>query len=335
MSMRRWMGMIVLVGAGCLPTPVDPADVGGVTSLGFDTDGEPYLPDGTAGMETSSTVGATTGWTGETEDDASGETTVGGGSTTGDPDESVFGPRAMFGDDVRETDLVGVWTMPWEPVGVPDVSLTIADDGAFVWRESNAGCTVAAEARGWLWVENTQLVLHVATWNKRLPWDVEDRLGLTIEPPFRLRLGYSPMGGYLGIAGPDHLLAISDWQGRSYDRIDAGTGPGGAWVAEAELWAEVEGELEPQLIVRDRFSASLTDPNTATLTMERSWWWPADGPDVDTPIETNGSWVDETPGYTAGAATVNGGSFAYDALHLMSFASEQSFRLGVSSDCAL
>ena len=347
---------------GCIPAPPPITVASGVDSLS-DTDFEPtapwesaMTPDGTdvTGVDTDSGSDAGEGTASETgspatssSDSASGtastsSTTSDATGTTGEEGETTggtgnlpsFGPPGVFGDDVRETDLVGVWTTPWDPVGVPDVSITIAADGSFDWRETSADCSTVRTAAGRLWVEGTQLVIEADAWDKRDPWQVEERLGAPLARPFRMRLGYGPMGGYLGIAGADGLLQQVAWQGRTYDRQAAGVGADGSWVAEGELWALIEDEPEPRLVVRDRFSAELGPAGAATLTTQRSWWYPGEKPDTEAPAVINTTWFDETPGAAVGAANVGGTRHAYDAVHMISFTADQSFQLGVVSDCA-
>jgi hypothetical protein len=337
------VGLASVGAIACLPTPS--ASGLGETDSGLPFDPtEAYIPGetdtdgwswtgtdaGTAGAATDGPMmpGTTTG-DGGTDDP--GETDTDGETDPG-PTGS-FPPAEPFGDSLPETDLVGVWGSPWDTAGVDDITLTVTADGAFVWRETSADCSVDLQATGALWVEGTQLVFHVQTWDKRMPWNTQAEIGLTVAPPFRLRLGYSPMGGFLGLAGPRRLTEVHDWTGRSYDRIDAGTGPQGRWIGESELWALVAGETEPQLVVRERFSADLPGDAGATLTRERSWWWP--GPDAanDEPQVGIGGWADQTPGNVAGAATVVGVTHAYDAVHMFSFLPDESLKLGVASDC--
>jgi hypothetical protein len=139
------------------------------------------------------------------------------------------------------------------------------------------------------------------------------------------------MGGFLGISARRQFTDVMQWRGVGYSRLAAGTGPMGSWVAEAELWAVPAGATEPQLLVRDRFSASLISGGTAILEHAWTWWWPEQGAEQ---TDTNDDdWTDDSPGNVAGAATVAGDPFAYDALYLMAFAPADTFKLGVASDC--
>lgn len=237
-----------------------------------------------------------------------------------------------FGDDIRELDLVGRWIMPWDPAGVPHVVLEVADDGSFAWFERAADCNDLGVASGNLWVEGTQLVLAVDVWDKSAPWDTESAIGVAFDAPFRMRIGYTPMGGYLGLAGPQGLVGVAPWQGRSYARLDATVGATGVWAAESELWATPPGDPSPTLVVRDRFDAQTPEASTALVVHGRTWWWP-EGPAPDADQQTNGPWSDDTPGNVAGAATIVGVLHAYDAVGLISFVGDRSFKLGVSSPC--
>jgi hypothetical protein len=302
-----------------------------------DGDEEPYVPEGTSGdsagdettfgpSETDTTPGdVTTSEVESTEGSESDESSESGGS-------DVFPAPEPFGDDVRELDLVGSWTMPWDPNDVADVSITIASDGAFTWRETEADCSDGGSASGRLWVEGSQLVMHVDAWDKKDPWDVEAVLGEPLEVPFRMRIGYAPMGGYLGFAARKRFTDVVQWRGAGYVRLDAGTGPQSAWANEAELWAVPAGATEPQLLVRDRFSATLVSGGIAIVDHAWTWWWPEQGiQEVDS---SDDPWVDETPGNVAGAASIGDDTFAYDAVHMMAFEADRSFKLGVVSDCS-
>jgi hypothetical protein len=335
--------LLALTG-GCFASPKldeDPSD-GGSSGIGLDgSDSAPYVP---------TTSAAATDSRGESSSDGSGSTSVVGSDTTegsgsaddgasestgGDPWNEDDVPAGFpgiepFGDDVRELDLVGSWTMPWDPTGVADIELAIADDGSFVWHERAADCSEVGIASGTMWVAGSQLVMHFASWDKRAPWDSEGEIAVTIDPPYRMRLGYSPMGGYLGISAPAELTAVADWSGRGYLRLDAGSGGGGNWGAEAELWAVPPGESGPLLIARDRFDAHLGSGD-AQLVHGRTWWWPQQLARPDDAAA--GPWSDDTPGNVAGAATVLGVMHAYDAVGLLSFAADRSFKLGITSDC--
>lgn len=315
------------IGSDALPTTIGDVETTGIGS----SSGEPATTGAATGPEpttTDPTVDPTVSPSSSTGDGL--ET---GTEESGDPSLPSFGPAEPFGDDIRETDLVGVWTKPWEPAGVADVSITIAADGAFTWVETSADCSTTNTASGQLWVAGTQLIFHVDVWDKRDPWLVDDIIGGSLERPFRMHLGYSPMGGYLGLNGGTSLTHQGNWAGRTYDRQQAGLGAGGDWIAEAELWALISGEVEPRLVLRDRFAADLQGSGSARVSVDRSIWYPSDRPVWESVALADGSWSDETPGAVVGAAGVIGVRHAYDAVHMLSFEPDRSFKLGVVSDC--
>ncbi len=301
----------------------------------FGSDEAPYTtsmgPAGTTGAVEESTSGVTT------EGSTSGSPSIadlGGGTEVGEP--GVLPPGyptdQPFGDDVRELDLIGRWLMPWTPEGQAHVELRVADDGGFEWIERAADCSETGSATGNLWVEGTQLALSVAVWDKVAPWDTMAATGVEFEPPYRMRIGYTPMGGYLGLAGPRDLIAMAAWEGRAYSRLDVSAGVNGVWAAESELWATPPGEQVPALVVRDRFDATVPQTSVAVLAHSRSWWWP-EGPVAAQDEQSNGPWTDDTPGNLAGAATILGVLHAYDGVGLLSFVGDRSFKLGVPSPC--
>lgn len=273
-------------------------------------------------------------------------------ATDTDPDTGTTGQvpgwpdPGIFGDDVQEVDLVGVWTMPWEPTDHWDSTLYVYDDGYFEWIEWSAACDELTYAGGSLWVEGTQIVMHVDAWERPLPWVTEDVIGQSFPPPFRLRLGYTVLGDSLAFAAPPGLFGQVPYPGRSYVQIeDTGDALAGVWVAEAELFAIPEGESSPFVIVRDRYEAYLDPPfpgtseGTGTRQRIQIYYWPE--PPVMTPaIYEGGNWQDLNPGQSAGAALVNGSEthaygVSYGTPSLMSWTAETSFKLGVSSDCEL
>jgi len=247
---------------------------------------------------------------------------------------------------VQEIDLVGVWTMPWDPTDHLDSTLYVYEDGYFEWIEWGAACDTLTYAAGQLWVEGTQLVMHVEQWERPLPWATEDVIGESFPPPFRLRLGYTVLGDSMAFGAPPRITETAPYAGRSYVQIaDDGEFLAGTWVSEAELHAIPEGESSPVVIVRDRYEAYFDPafPSTAEGTGERAriqiYYWPE--PPVMTPaIYEGGNWQDLNPGQSAGSALVNGNEVhaygpSYGASQLISWTAETSFRLGVSSDCEL
>ncbi len=327
--------------SACFAAP--PAEGGDVVgSTGVDSafgDEAPYTTSNSGDDGSSNDTSSAAGTDGSDTRDAGGTTTFGTDVDTGPTGDGTngglppgFPSDAPFGDDVRELDLVGRWLMPWSPSGVPHVQLDIAADGAFMWVERDGDCTPLGAAEGTLWVEGTQLAMAVEVWDKTPPWDTVAATGGALQAPFRMRLGYTPMGGYLGVSGPRDLTAIAPWYGRGYARLDAGTGVVGSWVAESELWATPAGEDTPALIVRDRFDAHVPATSQAQLASRQMWWWP-EGPVPAGDESESGPWIDETPGNIAGAASIVGVRHAYDALGLISFVADRSFVLGAPAPC--
>ncbi len=331
---------VVLV-AGCFPAPKSDTALADSGTGGIDLGGSDESPFGsesggsTGGAQGSSGGGDTTGTATTAAQDGTGSSgdgdTGGGWDTDGGELPPGFPGVEPFGDDVRELDLVGVWTLPWQPVGVPNVTLTIDAAGDFTWSEYDAACVREGGGDGFLWVSSGQLVLHFDAWDQPLPWDTEAALGVAVEAPFRTRLGYTPMGGYLGLAAPERMTAIAPWSGRAYVRLDGGSGGAGAWAAESELWAIPDGESSPTLLVRDRYDATLSGSAPASLSLTRTWWWPATV--ADAPVVQFGPWSDDTPGNTAGAATVLSILHAYDPTGLFTFTADRSFKLAAASPC--
>jgi hypothetical protein len=341
---RSFLATITLLPA-CFAAPELDVPSFGEGSTGIALDGgdeQPYVPEGSSEDEAGDTEGpaSTSGTVDPSDTDATtGELpgTTGVDPTVADEDsgetgiEPVFPTPEPFGDDVRELDLVGTWTVPWDPNGVPDVMITIAADGTFTWIETEADCSPAGSASGQLWVESSQLVMHVDAWDKKDPWDVQEALGEPLAVPFRMRLGYAPMGGFLGISARKRFTDVMTWRGVGYVRVDAGSGPQGQWIGEAELWGVPAGASEPQLLVRDRYSANLLAGGAALVDHSWTWWWPEQG--LEETDAAEGDWIDQTPGNVAGAVVVDGDTLAYDATQLMSFEADRAFKLGVVSDC--
>jgi hypothetical protein len=343
---------VVLSLTACFPAPKGDGDIVIGTS-GIDAFGSDDAPYTTAATDvgddvtTEATVDPSTRGDETTDapgDSSGGEVTTGGdvGDDSGDESSTDDGTPGelppgypvdqAFGDDVREVDLIGTWVMPWVPAAVPHVVLAIADDGSFTWTERAADCSVTGSADGNLWVEGTQLAMSVATWDKTSPWDTIDATGTEFEAPFRMRIGYTPMGGFLGMSAPEGMVDMAPWRGRGYSRIDASAGANGNWAAESELWATPPGDDTPVLVVRERFDAHVLDTSTATLVAARTWWYP-EGPSADEPEQDGGPWSDQTPGNIAGAATIVGVPHAYDAAGLISFSADRTFKLGVAAPC--
>lgn len=345
MAARNTIPFLAVLAGGCFAAPKTEAVAEMSTTSGIDLSGSdeaPYVPTtAESSSEASSGVGDSGDAPGSSEggvgssDGAPAESSSDGGGETGwneDDPPPGFPTMEPFGDDVREQDLVGTWTTPWDPSGVADVELVIAEDGAFVMHERAADCSDVGSASGTMWVSGSQLVMHFDAWDKPAPWDAEGEIGVAIDPPYRMRIGYIPMGGYLGLSAPQHFTAIHDWQGRGYVRLEAGSGATANWAAESELWAMPPGESGPMLIVRDHFDAHLGSNGNAQLVRAQTWWYPEQSGRPDD--HDAGPWSDDTPGNVAGAATVIGVAHAYDAAGLLSFTADRSFKLGVASDCS-
>ena len=320
----------VLVLVGCIPTPDAINLTGADPSAYFDTGGE--VP---GGWESSSSdpwepgesSGESSGSSGSTGQPPAGSDSGGESSSTGELPLPSFPEPAPFGDDAVETGLVGTWTSPWVPDGLASVSLAVEADGRFAWTEASGDCVETYAASGMLWVEGTQLVLHVEAWDKRDPWPLTEPLEL----PFRLRLPFGVVNGVMGLAGDEALAGVRAWEGRSYARVGSGTGPGGSWMAQAELWGLIRGEPEPRLIVSDTHQAELAAGGAATLTIHRAWSYP-DAVD-DPPNVGNGTWVDHHPGYAAGAVTISGTVHAYSPETLVTWDNARGLKLGVLPPC--
>jgi hypothetical protein len=198
---------------------------------------------------------------------------------------------------------------------------------------------------GFVWVEGSQIVMHVDTWERQLPWDTGPFVDEIFEPPFRLRLGYSLQGTYLALAGPDRLVEAEPYVGRSMVRQSiAGLFLGGEWRGEAELIAVPAGQDSATVIVRDRFIAYLdaeqgVDPEGLGEALHDQVYWMVDPPVPGPIVYDGGNWtcLDGCP-QPAGATLVNGANLhAYGPYagnqHLMSFASGRTFKRDVAPSC--
>jgi hypothetical protein len=252
---------------------IDPDPTTGPSTITDSSEGESSSGtpnDDTSGSEGGSIESSSEG--GSTESSAAGSSSSGdesGGSTGDEPIVDPFPPAPAFGTNVLDLDLIGTWGLNWEPETGFDSMIEISDDGEFVWTETSADCTTSTEATGHLWVEGVQVVMHVDTWERPLPWDTEAVLGESFAPPFRLRMSFSLQGAggdaYLTLAAPTRVTEAAPYVGSSYVRVaQQGLYLGGTWRGEAELQAVPEGETEPVTIVRDVYQAFL-DPETDAL----------------------------------------------------------------------
>jgi hypothetical protein len=283
--------------------------------------------------------------------------TTGTGDTTGEPDTTGttgvdtdgFDPAGVFGDGefgVQEMDLVGTWGLHWDPAQSPwNSELTIEADGSFVWRETTDSCMSETLATGTLWVEGYQIVMHVDVWERQLPFATLDALGEEFLPPFRLRLGYSLQGLYLGLAAPERITSPEPYAGRTWVRYFADDDwLAGQWQLEAELTAIPGGSQSAIVIVREVYQA-LLDPAFNDVPVEGTGetvrsrtFWAADPPKTDKTLIGSGDYLCvgacDQP---AGAATIDGEFFVYGsyggAQRLMSFASGLAFQRDTPPAC--
>jgi hypothetical protein len=276
--------------------------------------------------------------TGDTDTDTDTDTSTGG--------DEAFPPLGVFGDDVIELDLVGTWSLQWAPDGATfDSVITIDSNGEFIWRETSADCTTDNLGTGVLWVEPGQLVLHVDTWERQLPWDTLPVMGQEFPPPFRMRMSYALLGANLMLAATDRVTEIEPYTGRAYiQAAAAGVFIAGQWIGETELLAVVFGEQQAKVIVRDRFIADLDvepglDPESTGVITHDQTFYGVDPPIANPPLFEGGNWtcLDGCP-QPAGATLINGGNlFAYGPYagfqRLATFASGRTFRRDIDTDC--
>ncbi|MBC8069187.1 MAG: hypothetical protein IAG13_12705 [Deltaproteobacteria bacterium] len=313
--------------------------------------GDHSSSDGSSAEATSTEAGSTeSSEAGSTESSEAGSTESsdeGSSSSTGEVVEDPFPPSPAFGTNVLDLDLVGTWGLNWEPETGFDSVIEISDAGDFVWLETSADCTTTTEATGHLWVEGVQVVMHVDTWERPLPWDTEAVLGESFAPPFRLRMSFSLQGGggnaYLTLAAPSRVTEAAPYDGSSYVRtVEQGLYLGGTWRGESELQAVPEGETEPVTIVRDVYQAFL-DPETDALDPQGSGTRSTSTTYFPIPQASysyaGGNWtcLGGCP-VGSGLTLVNGDNvFTYGPYagyeHLLSFADGQTFRRDVGTDC--
>lgn len=230
----------------------------------------------TSTPQTTGPLATTTGGASDTAVLPTATDSTTGSDTTGEP--SPFGPIEEFGDDTLENDLLGVWGLsfgpswgitalnpvppPWDPVGAPDSVLSVNAQGGFVWTEYSADCDPAQTTVGMgsVWVEGSQIVFHVDSWERQLPWDtLNGPPAQDFAAPFRMKLGYTLQGSYLTLAGPSTLTEVGPYNGRSLQYIDPEADRNdlaGHWLGEAELVAIPAGQQLPQTIVRTSFQGN-------------------------------------------------------------------------------
>jgi len=247
---------------------------------------------------------------------------------------------------VLDLDLVGVWGLNWDPASGFDSVLDIDDMGNFTWTESSADCSAQTVASGFLWVSGSQVVMHVETWDRPLPWDTEPVLGETFAPPFRLRMSFSLQGSgpddYLALAAPSRVTEAAPYAGESYIRLTTdGAFLGGTWRGEAELEAIPAGEVDPVVIVRDVYQAILDpeaalDPEGTGIRATNTTYFPVPSA-TDTFDGGNWTCLGGCP-QPSGTTLVDGSNlYTYGPYggntHLLTFASGRTFRSGFDSDC--
>lgn len=297
--------------------------------------------DTTGGSTDSSTTDASTSGTDSSGTDSSGGSS--GGDTGG---EVNFPPIGVFGDDVIEPDLVGTWSLQWTPDNTTwDSVLTIDGSGNFLWRETSADCSSDTLATGVLWVEPGQIVMHVDTWDRQLPWDTLGIAGEEFPPPFRLRMSYALLGPNLGLLAPERIVEAEPFAGRAYLQTDVkGNFIAGTYIGEAELLAAFAGETEPKVIVRDRWTANLDaepdiTPESTGIVFREQIYWGLDPPVATPQLFESGNWTCLYGcSLPAGATLINGGNlYAYGPYagyqRMMTFATGRSFKRDVDTDC--
>jgi hypothetical protein len=273
-------------------------------------------------------------------------------STTSDSDTDPTGgggfpPPPAFGTNVLDFDLVGVWGLNWDPVTGFDSVIDIDDQGNFMWTESSADCSSETLASGFLWVEGIQVVMHVETWERQLPWDTLAVTGETYPAPFRLRMSFSLQGSgaddYLVLAAPSRVTEAAPYTGESYVQIaPQGVFLAGTWHGEAQLDAIPAGEVDPLVIVRDTYEAlfdlemAADDPQGTGTRAVTTQYFP-----VAQQFQSfdGGNWtcLDGCP-QPSGLTLVDGSNlYTYGPYasfeHLLTFETGRAFRRDAISDC--
>lgn len=227
--------------------------------------------------------------------------------------------------------------------------IDIDDMGNFTWNETSLDCSDTSLASGFLWVEGSQVVMHVETWDRPLPWDTEPVVGETFDPPFRMRMSFSLQGSggdaYLALAAPSRVTENAPYTGESYVQTDVvGDFLAGTWHGEAQLEAIPAGETDPVVVVIDRYEALLQLENAAddpqglgTRVINTTYYLP--DPDVAFDVFDGANWtcLGGCPD-PSGTTLIDGANlYTYGPYggqqHLLTFASGRTFRLGYPSDC--
>lgn len=318
-------------------------------STSTDATSDATTSDATTEVSTSTaTSDATTsdGTTTEVSTTTDATTTDGTEGTTTDTGGGGFPDAPVFGTNVLDLDLVGVWGLNWDPASGFDSVLDVDDMGNFTWTESSADCSAQTVASGYLWVSGSQVVMHVETWDRPLPWDTEPVLGETFAPPFRMRMSFSLQGSgpddYLALAAPSRVTETAPYAGESYIRLTTdGAFLGGTWRGEAELEAIPAGEVDPVIIVRDVYQAILDpeaalDPEGTGIRATNTTYFPVPSA-TDSFDGANWTCLGGCP-QPSGTTLVDGSNlYTYGPYggntHLLTFASGRTFRAGFESDC--
>ncbi|MBL9102051.1 MAG: hypothetical protein JNL82_13890 [Myxococcales bacterium] len=310
----------------------------GTDTLSTDTDTLSTDTDTGTDTGTSTSTGSETG-----TDSISGTDTD--DTDTGGTD--AFPPLGEFGDDVTETDLIGTWSLQWAPDGATfDSILTIDDSGNFIWRETSADCSSDTLGTGVVWVEPGQIVMHVETWERQLPWDSLPIMGQEFPPPFRLRMSYVLLGTNLVLAAPDRITEAAPYAGRAYlQSVAEGQYIAGTWNGETELMGLVIGVPQAKVVVRDRFIATLeleSNPPTPEgdgVVLHDQTWYGVDPPVAGPDQFEIGNWtcLGGCP-QPSGSTLINGNNdYVYGPYagfqRLATFASGKTFRRDIDTDC--
>jgi len=320
------------------PTTTDPTDTDPTTTTD-PTDTDPTDTDPTTTTDPTDTDPTDTDPTATdpTDTDSDSDTDTGGG----------FSDPPPFGSNVLDLDLVGVWGLNWDQPAGFDSVIQIDDMGNFTWTETSADCADSTVASGFLWVQGSQVVMHVEVWDRQLPWDTMPVLGESFEPPFRLSMSFSLQGGgvdsYLALAAPSRITEAAPYTGESYVRLASeGAFIAGDYHGESQLEAIPDGETDPVVILIERYDADLglelapDDPQGFGLRSVTTQYFPV--PQQDEVYDgANWTCLGGCP-QPSGTTLVDGANlYTYGPYggqtHLLTFASGRTFRSGYASDC--
>jgi hypothetical protein len=319
--------------------PTDPSDTDPSDTDPSDTDPSDTDPSDTDPSTSTSDTDPTDTDPSDTDPSTSTSDTDTGGGGFSDP--------PPFGANVLDLDLVGIWSLNWGDPAAFDSILEVDASGNFIWTENTADCSAETVSTGFLWVEGAQIVMHVETWERQMPWDTEAAIGESYDVPFRLRLSFSLQGSgaddYLAIAAPARMTEAAPYTGESYIRLSTdGVHLGGEWRGEAELQAIPAGETDPVVVVRDTYRA-LLDPEAAPDVPEGNGLRATNTTYFPTPIAFDafdgGNWTCLGGCSQPSGLTLVDGSNLYTygpyggQQHLLTFDSGRVFRSGFDTDC--